>query len=652
MTPTRAEICTRCECQFLQTTNPATGRHRKLCAQPSPDSRVWITMDAEFIAGPESNCPKGKWQGTAPQRKDLTNCGPCKKKLLEDMKDGNTSFRISVVIASLNERDDLTATVASVKHDCPDAEIIVVDDGSDEPEPVVTIRNSRRLGGPRSRRLGGLRATGDVVIFLDAHNALDWETACWFAKKYPEIGKVKPEFKEMLDKPGKLRTLGRAALLYDVIAYGRCMFSCARGAACLVPEKGLIGCRWMMRRPDLPKLELWPTSGLMGAFYAIPRTILDQFGGWPALPNFHGAQELAVALLAAAHKIPILHHDGVALWHLFRGAKTGVDAPFHTSMEEGSWLGYAAAWRLVLDDAHWKDYRARMAAGQGPHGEIPEQVLAQVETEEFNRYRADVQSRFAVKDSDELLEELNRRIAADRDARVQGAEDKVLNCGKKILLAITFCGEPITSSGPASLDEKREILGRCLESAKASGADEVVVFSNGAPGSPHNVHEVRDVHPNPGLALGEIRLVRAAIERAQREGNEWIVKCGADTFHPQPNWAKALVARGTTAPNGAALVAGICDSKCTVTKVFAARTDFLARTWPEEKEVAPLGPYAVIERVWTAKIVRLGLDKLWLKVPCKLRFEGSTNWWAPADPALRYEHTHVAAVAEKWRMKK
>ena len=177
---------------------------------------------------------------------------------------------------------------------------------------------------------------GDVVIFLDAHNALDWETACWFAQRYPEIGPVKPEFKEMLDRPHKLRTLAAAALERQVIVYGGCMFSCGRAGACLVPEKGMLGGRWMMRRPDLPKLELWPTSLMMGAFYAIPKAVLDRFGGWPALPNFHGAQELSVALLAAAHQVPILFHDGVALWHLFRGKKTGVNPPFDMSRSIGS----------------------------------------------------------------------------------------------------------------------------------------------------------------------------------------------------------------------------------------------------------------------------------------------------------------------------
>ncbi len=176
----------------------------------------------------------------------------------------------------------------------------------------------------------------------------------------------------MLDRPRKLRTLAAAAMERQAIVYGGCMFTCGRAGACLVPEKGMLGGRWMKRRPDLPPLELWPTSWMLGAFYAIPKTILDRFGGWPALPNHQGAQELAVALLAAAHQVPILFHNNVALWHLFRGKKTGVYPPFEMQ-GIGSWLGYAAAWRLVLDDAHWKDYRARLAAGQGPHGQIPEE---------------------------------------------------------------------------------------------------------------------------------------------------------------------------------------------------------------------------------------------------------------------------------------
>ena len=168
-------------------------------------------------------------------RADLRNCAPCKARLLAEMKAaqlpianrqlpianergrwplaiGHSPLAISVVIASLNEQDNLVATVASVKHDCPEAEIVVVDDGSTQPEPISAIRNPRRIGGPRSRRLGALAATGDVVIFLDAHNALDWETAVWFSKRYPEVGPIRPEVRAALDMPNKIRTQASAAL--------------------------------------------------------------------------------------------------------------------------------------------------------------------------------------------------------------------------------------------------------------------------------------------------------------------------------------------------------------------------------------------------------------------------------------------------------
>jgi hypothetical protein len=685
MTERRAQICVRCEFEFIQSTNPATGIHRKLCAAPGQDSTWWLVMDPAFMEGPDSTCLKGKWAEGRMQdaerrpvlrsppaasegeegaqnaeRKDLRGCAPCKERMISEMQSaiGNqkSDFRnpISVVIASLNEKENLVATVASVKGDCPEAEIIVVDDASTLPEPVFAIRNPRRIGGPRSRRLGALRAGGEVLIFLDAHNALDWESACWFAKRYPEIGPIRPEFKEALDRPHKLRTLAAAAIEHRAIVYGGCMFSCGRAGACLVPENGLIGGRWMQRRPDLPKLELWPTSLLMGAFYAIPRTILDEFGGWPALPNWHGSQELAVALLAAAHQVPILFHQGVALWHLFRGKKTGVNPPF-AMPEWGAQLGYAAAWRLVLDDAHWKDYRARLQAGQGPHGKVPEHILAQVEKEEFNRYRADVQSRFKL-GSDELLAELERRMNADREARVQGAEDKVLNQGKKILLAITMSADSGTNSNAATLEEKRKILGRCLESARVSGADEIVLCAIGDGPKLRGWPELAGIHvvsvgANPGLPVGERRAVRAAIAEARAGGFEWLVKVGADVFHPCPDWAKELVRRGMAAPGGAALVAGICNNGCAVTKVFAARPDFLAQTWPEDSEVSSLGAGAVLERIWTAKIERLGLKKLWLPLPCRHVIEAGANWWTPTDAALAYQHSHVIAIAAQWRMK-
>ena len=293
----------------------------------------------------------------------------------------------------------------------------------------------------------------------------------------------------------------------------------------------------------------------------------------------------------------------------------------------GSQLGYAAAWRMVLDDAHWKDYRARLKAGQGPHGPIAEHVLAQVETEEFNRYRADAQSRFKLT-SDELLAELDRRIAADRETRVQGAEDKTLNEGKKILLAITFSADAGTSSNAASLEEKRRILRRCLESAHASGADERALFLVlPFDANPLALVAQRDegdrvirVGENPGLPLGETRMVRAAIADAKARGFEWIVKICGDVFHPHMDWAQEMVRRAMASPNGAALVDGNLqqplhghEGLCRADGFPRAHVAGGIRSRPARRRRGPRAHLDGEDRQ------RLGLTKLWLPLPCRQR---------------------------------
>jgi hypothetical protein len=303
-------------------------------------------------------------------------------------------------------------------------------------------------------------------------------------------------------------------------------------------------------------------------------------------------------------------------------------------------------------------FRARLAAGEGPHGEIPEHVLAQCETDEFNRYRADAQSRFKLS-SDELLAELDRQIEQNRDERIQGAEDRALNAGKKILLAITFSADDGTSSNAATLEDKMQILARCVKSAQAAAADKIAVFVVAPTGAMDSATvamraeglRVIPLGVNPGLPLGEARAVREAVTFAQERGYEWIVKICGDVFHPRPNWAKDMVQRAINSKTGAALIAGKCaDSGCTVTKVFAARTDFLARTWPTDAEVTAKGNGAVLERLWTANIERLGLNNLWLKIECCSVKEGKAQWWTPTDAAFAYFHTHRAAAASEFRM--
>jgi len=84
--------------------------------------------------------------------------------------------KISVVIPALDEAPRIAGAVGSVV--APEVEVIVVDGGSgDETRRLADEAGALVLDGERGRarqlRLGGKRATGDVVLFLHADTTLE-----------------------------------------------------------------------------------------------------------------------------------------------------------------------------------------------------------------------------------------------------------------------------------------------------------------------------------------------------------------------------------------------------------------------------------------------------------------------------------------------
>ena len=97
-------------------------------------------------------------------------------------------MKATVVIPSHNEGDMLPWTVGQVAEHSPDAEVIVVDDHSDDGSGddtrqeyransrVTVLQPSKRLGAVGARNHGAGHATGDYLVFIDAHTGLtqDW----------------------------------------------------------------------------------------------------------------------------------------------------------------------------------------------------------------------------------------------------------------------------------------------------------------------------------------------------------------------------------------------------------------------------------------------------------------------------------------------
>ncbi|MBB6600007.1 glycosyltransferase family 2 protein [Luteimonas sp. MC1825] len=89
-------------------------------------------------------------------------------------------MRISVILPAKNEAEGLRVTLPRLRAAMPDAEIIVVDDGStDDTAAVAASHGARVLGSPYSMgngaaiKRGARAAGGDLLVFMDADGQHD-----------------------------------------------------------------------------------------------------------------------------------------------------------------------------------------------------------------------------------------------------------------------------------------------------------------------------------------------------------------------------------------------------------------------------------------------------------------------------------------------
>ncbi len=102
-------------------------------------------------------------------------------------------MRISLILPAKNEADGLRRTLPGVRQLLPDAEVIVVDDGStDDTATVAREHGARVLSSPYSMgngaaiKRGARGATGDVFVFMDADGQHDLRSIAGLLAKLDE----------------------------------------------------------------------------------------------------------------------------------------------------------------------------------------------------------------------------------------------------------------------------------------------------------------------------------------------------------------------------------------------------------------------------------------------------------------------------------
>jgi len=231
-------------------------------------------------------------------------------------------MKISVVIPTVNDQEELLATIRSIRQTAPTTQIVVIDDCSayDVVVPddlnVVLHRNFYRIGSGGSRHVGAQIADGDYLVMTDSHVRFEdgWVSDVMSGiMQYPDAlfcGVCK-------GFTPKVKPFGQPAGTY----YGADLQFIGKqpdGSGNQVLE-GV----WAGERDDMEEI-----SCVMGANYVMPRKRFLELGG---MNHFRvwGVEEQLMSLKFWLSGSDVRLMKNFVTWHRFRD---GEKLPFHNSL--------------------------------------------------------------------------------------------------------------------------------------------------------------------------------------------------------------------------------------------------------------------------------------------------------------------------------
>ncbi len=241
--------------------------------------------------------------------------------------------RISVVITTCDEGDELHRTVRSVVQNTRGLEeIIVVDDGSEDGscealtgDRVRVIRHQDRIGVAYSRDEGSRAARGNVLCYLDGHQRVS---------------------RGCLDCCAQLALEQGAITCPDIRDFGVLRWKLHGAQFQMCPQQGYFSARW---RQWFQRRRISPVTGLRAPPYSVPRDVYRHIA-WSRVLRGWGGSESSIVLKSFFMGVEILHVGGPLAHHRFQKAHN------YTTPSDAIWRNQAIIARVCFDDVTWFRY--------------------------------------------------------------------------------------------------------------------------------------------------------------------------------------------------------------------------------------------------------------------------------------------------------
>lgn len=261
-------------------------------------------------------------------------------------------MRVSIVIAVHNEREHLEKTIASCVAGCAtlDHEIIVADDASNDLDekdliqqfPGIRVSSSReRLGPSPTKHRGATIATGEILLFLDAHCAAEPDALARLVEAVesgPEDAIIIPTV-AALDTETWTTKQNRQGHGY-VIA--------------LDTFHGQWISLRQMKSVEIEGRALYESPSLMGCALAIRKTLYETLDGFDPDMRFWGIEDVDLALRCWMLGGCVLHDPQAIIGHRFQPSFLNYSAPREHIVANQMRMA-----RKHLSEAVWKDWLQR-----------------------------------------------------------------------------------------------------------------------------------------------------------------------------------------------------------------------------------------------------------------------------------------------------